>query len=87
VSFRSRVELGSRNASASSKRLLDAVTAAARAAAQQDWLWSVTELVGERLPALSIACTLTVFDVCVPYLIQRSTPIPAPSKTPFTCTS
>jgi hypothetical protein len=35
-------------------------------AAQQVWLVSVTELAGERLPALSTACTLNVFEVCVP---------------------
>jgi hypothetical protein len=45
------------------------------------------ELSAERLPALSTACTLNVFDVCVPYVIQRSMPIAAPSKTPFTNTS
>jgi hypothetical protein len=31
-------------------------------------LSSVTELIGERLPALSTAWTLNVFDVCVPYV-------------------
>jgi hypothetical protein len=35
---------------------------------------SETELVGERLPALSTACTLNVFEVWVPYVIQRSMP-------------
>jgi hypothetical protein len=45
------------------------------------------ELAGERLPALSTACTLNVFEVCVPYVIQRSMPVWAPSKTPFTRTS
>jgi hypothetical protein len=48
---------------------------------------SVTELAGERLPALSTACTLNVYEVCVPYVIQRSMPVWAPSKTPFTRTS
>jgi hypothetical protein len=59
----------------------------ARAAAQQLWLSSVTELVGERLPALSTACTLNVFEACVPYVIHLSMPVWAPSKTPFTRTS
>jgi hypothetical protein len=39
------------------------ITAAARAAVQQVWLSGVTELIGERLPALSTAWTLNVFDV------------------------
>ena len=45
------------------------------------------ELAGERLPALSIACTEYVFDVCVPYVIHLSTAVCPPSKTPFTNTS
>ena len=44
-------------------------------------------LVGERFPALSTASTVNVFDDCVPYVIQRSTSIAEPSKTPFTRTS
>ena len=34
--------------------------------AQQAWLSSVTELITERLPALSIAWTENVFELCVP---------------------
>jgi hypothetical protein len=47
----------------------------------------VTELVGDRLLALSIAWTENVFVVFVPYVIQRSMPVWVPSKTPFTNTS
>jgi hypothetical protein len=36
------------------------------AAVQQVWLFSVIELVGDPLPALSIAWTEYVFDACVP---------------------
>jgi hypothetical protein len=56
-------------------------------AAQQVWLSRVMELAGERLPALSIACTLYVFELCVPFVIQRSVSSWAPSKTPLTYTS
>jgi hypothetical protein len=50
-------------------------------------LSSLSELVGDRFPALSTVCTVNVFDDCVPYVIQRSMPTAAPSKTPFTRTS
>jgi hypothetical protein len=42
------------------------VTPPARAAAQHVWFSSVTELKGERLPALSTAWTENVFDSSVP---------------------
>jgi hypothetical protein len=38
----------------------------ARRRVQQVWPVSVIELRGERFPALSTACTLYVFDDCVP---------------------
>src|SRR5215211_1952341 len=52
---------------------------------QQNRPSTETELIGERLPELSIACTVNVLvPVTFPYVIHCALSIWAPSKTPLT---